>query len=387
MECKSSLHALRRMGVTFAPHHFVVGRSRFPCVVRLPSRRTVCGSSGSFVHDASSASVCSGLWPGWPSAQSFQGGLRGAVQGRAGRDSRRHGHADQRSQRRRRATRSRTRRASIRSRRSIRRPTRSRPRCRASRPSSGAASASARSSSSRSTSRSKSAPWRRSITVTADAPLIETSNASHAEVLDAKTLETLPSVGRNVFLMAVTVPTVQSSGDTHWNRMQDQTGASAISIGGGGVRAEQLPARRLPGHRPAESLVDQPERRNGRGHPRAGAHLRRRDGPHRRRRVQHHGQVGQRTQFRGSAFYPEPSERADRPAVLQPDSRHRELADSSGAAAGGGVRRPVIKNKTFFWVAGEGYRDGLAQNDNLHVPTAAMRNGDFSNFRDAQGQP
>ena len=76
-----------------------------------------------------------------------------------------------------------------------------------------------------------------SITVTADAPLIETSNASHGEVLDAKTLETLPSIGRNVFLMAVTVPTVQSSGDTHWNRMQDQTGASAISLGGGGVRS------------------------------------------------------------------------------------------------------------------------------------------------------
>jgi hypothetical protein len=75
------------------------------------------------------------------------------------------------------------------------------------------------------------------ITVTADAPLIETSNASHAEVLDAQTIETLPSIGRNVFLMAVTVPTVQSSGDTHWNRMQDQTGASAISLGGGGVRA------------------------------------------------------------------------------------------------------------------------------------------------------
>ena len=46
-----------------------------------------------------------------------------------------------------------------------------------------------------------------------------------------------PSVGRNVFLMAVTVPTVQSSGDTHWNRMQDQSGASTISMGGGGVRA------------------------------------------------------------------------------------------------------------------------------------------------------
>jgi trimeric autotransporter adhesin len=95
-----------------------------------------------------------------------------------------------------------------------------------------------------------------SITVTADAPLIETSNASHAEVLDSKTIENLPSIGRNVFLMAVTVPTVQSSGDTHWNRMQDQTGASAISLGGGVRARQQLPARRLPGHRPAEPLGD-----------------------------------------------------------------------------------------------------------------------------------
>ena len=75
------------------------------------------------------------------------------------------------------------------------------------------------------------------VTVQGQSPILETSNASHANVLDQKTLQTLPSAGRNVFLMAVTVPTVQSSGDTHWNRMQDQTGASAISLGGGGVRS------------------------------------------------------------------------------------------------------------------------------------------------------
>src|SRR4029453_17044574 len=62
-------------------------------------------------------------------------------------------------------------------------------------------------------------------------------NASVGEVLNSQTLQSLPTVGRNAFLMAVTVPTVQSSGDTHWNRMQDQTGASTLSMGGGGVRA------------------------------------------------------------------------------------------------------------------------------------------------------
>src|SRR4029453_12783319 len=62
-------------------------------------------------------------------------------------------------------------------------------------------------------------------------------NASVGEVLNSQTLQSLPTVGRNAFLMAVTVPTVVSSGDTHWNRMQDQSGASSLSMGGGGVRA------------------------------------------------------------------------------------------------------------------------------------------------------
>src|SRR2546427_8059971 len=75
-----------------------------------------------------------------------------------------------------------------------------------------------------------------SITVIGESPLIETSNASVGDVLDRKTLELLPSVGKNAFLLSITVPTVVSSGDTHWNRMQDQTGASALSLGGGPVR-------------------------------------------------------------------------------------------------------------------------------------------------------
>ena len=75
------------------------------------------------------------------------------------------------------------------------------------------------------------------ITVTADAPLIETSNASVGESLDREILETLPAPGRNAFLIAVTIPTVMPVGDPRFNRQQDQTNASRISLGGGGVRA------------------------------------------------------------------------------------------------------------------------------------------------------
>src|SRR5436190_4444034 len=78
------------------------------------------------------------------------------------------------------------------------------------------------------------------ITVTADAPLIESTNASVGGVIDAAALESIPTAGRSVFLMATLEPTVQASGNAHWNRMQDQVGNSAVSMGGGPVRANNF---------------------------------------------------------------------------------------------------------------------------------------------------
>lgn len=222
------------------------------------------------------------------------------------------------------------------------------------------------------------------ITVTADAPLIETSNASHAEVLDSKTLETLPSVGRNVFLMAVTVPTVQSSGDTHWNRMQDQSGASTLSVGGGGVRANNYLLDGFPitdlqnrsSTNPSGEMVedirvqvhtyDSEMGRTGGGVFNTAA------------------KSGSNT-FRGSAFY------LTRPNALIGggffnEIRGLETNEQYWRSPGGGFGGPLIRNKTFFWLAGEGYQDGQAQSDTLRVPTAAMRRGDFSNFRDSRGR-
>ncbi len=43
----------------------------------------------------------------------------------------------------------------------------------------------------------------------------------------------LPSGGRSAFLFAVTLPTVVASGDPQFNRQQDQTNASLLSLGGG----------------------------------------------------------------------------------------------------------------------------------------------------------
>ena len=82
------------------------------------------------------------------------------------------------------------------------------------------------------------------ITVTGAAPLVETSNASTGEVLDAQELATLPSPGRAAFLIGVTVPTVIATGDAQFNRQQDQTNASLVSLGGGARRRRATPARR-----------------------------------------------------------------------------------------------------------------------------------------------
>ncbi|MGH9387584.1 MAG: carboxypeptidase regulatory-like domain-containing protein [Vicinamibacterales bacterium] len=222
------------------------------------------------------------------------------------------------------------------------------------------------------------------ITVTADAPLIETSNASHAEVLDAKTLETLPSIGRNVFLMAVTVPTVQSSGDTHWNRMQDQSGASTLSVGGGGVRANNYLLDGFPitdlvnrsSTNPSSEMIedirvqvhtyDAEMGRTGGGVFNTSA------------------RSGSNT-YRGSAYY------LTRPNALVGPNFFNEIRGIPTNAqywrnVGGGFGGPILRGKTFFWGAGEGYRDGQSQNTTLHVPTAAMRNGDFSRYTDAQGR-
>jgi hypothetical protein len=85
-----------------------------------------------------------------------------------------------------------------------------------------------------------------SVTVTGQAPLIETGNASQGTVLDSAALQTLPSPGRNAFMIGTTVPTVIASGDTQYNRQQDQTNASLLSLGGGTRRGNNYTLDGVP---------------------------------------------------------------------------------------------------------------------------------------------
>src|SRR6266699_1168390 len=157
------------------------------------------------------------------------------------------------------------------------------------------------------------------ISVTAEVPLIETSNASQGTVLDTQSLQTLPAPGRNAFMIGVSVPTVIPSGDTQFNRQQDQTNASLLSLGGGTRRGNNYTLDGVP-----------------------------------------------ITDLRNRAI-PKPTN----PYYL----------------GGGGFGGPIIKNRTFFWVAAEDYHDVQTRSLSVIMPTAAERAGDFSALTDVQGRP
>ena len=86
------------------------------------------------------------------------------------------------------------------------------------------------------------------VVVTGQAPLMDKTNASVASMLDRSTLETLPTAGRNPFFLAVTTPNVVPVGNPQFVRQQDQDNSSRLSLGGGPVRANNyLLDSELPG--------------------------------------------------------------------------------------------------------------------------------------------
>ena len=84
------------------------------------------------------------------------------------------------------------------------------------------------------------------ITVTGQSALVETSNASTGTLLNTETMATLPSQARTAFMMGTTVPTVIPSGDAQYNRQQDQTNVALMSLGGGTRRGNNYTLDGVP---------------------------------------------------------------------------------------------------------------------------------------------
>jgi hypothetical protein len=222
------------------------------------------------------------------------------------------------------------------------------------------------------------------VTVTGAAPLLERANASTGQVLDKTTLDTLPNHGRSAFVVATTIPTVISFGDPRFDRQQDQNAASLVSVGGAQMRSNNflldgVPITNLIGAPSAiptiEALAevkvqvhtyDAEVGRTGGGVFNATA------------------RSGANT-IQGSSFF------QTRPVWAQANEFFAERAgiprptDLYFRLYGGSLGGPIVKNRTFFWVAAEGYRSKTTRTGQLFFPTARERSGDFSRTFDPDG--
>jgi len=221
------------------------------------------------------------------------------------------------------------------------------------------------------------------ITVTGAAPLIDTSNATGGGVISTEQLATLPSGGRSAFLFAVTLPTVVASGDPQFNRQQDQTNASLLSLGGGTRRGNNY-------------LIDGVPVTDIRNRASANPTIEALDDV----AVQVHlydaeaGRTGGGTfnvatrsgtnSFAGSGFY-QTRPRWGTANNYFSEKNGQPLPNTYYHLGGGGFGGPVVKNRTFFWYAMEGYGSNTTRNGSLRLPTAREKTGDFSQSFDANG--
>ncbi|HYW44970.1 MAG TPA: TonB-dependent receptor [Bryobacteraceae bacterium] len=229
-----------------------------------------------------------------------------------------------------------------------------------------------------------------SVQVTAEVPLIEASNASQGQVLDRQQLVDLPNLGRNPFMMSKLAQNVVPVGDPHYNRMEDQSGSSQISIAGGPVRGNNYLLDGIPITDAANRAIiiptleavqevkvqsntyDAEMARTGGGmfntYLKSGTN-------------DFHGSLFgslRQTSWAANNFF---NNAAGIPLPAQPNR-------TFGASFGGPVRIPKVydgRNKTFFWLAWEGYSDTQSNTSQFATPTALERIGDFSQSKTASG--
>ncbi|WP_031500808.1 TonB-dependent receptor [Bryobacter aggregatus] len=222
-----------------------------------------------------------------------------------------------------------------------------------------------------------------SVMVTEESPLLETASASQGQVVDRQKLIDLPNLGRNPFMMSRLSPTVAQVGNPAYNRMQDQSGSSQITINGGPVRGNNylvdgIPitdfANRaviIPSLEAVEevkvqySTYDAEMGRTGGGMfntlLKSGGNS-------------YHGSLTgyiRNSDWMGNNYF------NNRSGIARPEQPNRTYAGSFG----GKVWIPKIydgKNRTFFWLGFEGYRDTQGASLDAYTPTAAERIGDFS---------
>jgi trimeric autotransporter adhesin len=232
-----------------------------------------------------------------------------------------------------------------------------------------------------------------SVNVTAeDVPLLETENASTGQTVDNQKLADLPNMGRNPFYEGVKISqNVTPGGDPKFNRMEDQSGSSQISISGGPIRGNnylldgisitdsQNRAVIIPTVESVQEVklqvntYDAEVGRTGGG----TFNLFLKSGTN----AIHGAGFGYTwvQDWLANTYFGNAAGRNADGSLKQPIANQPFY--NYGAGIGGPVVIPKVyngRNKTFWWVTGEAYRQTEANTAQLTVPTDPERNGDFS---------
>ncbi len=220
------------------------------------------------------------------------------------------------------------------------------------------------------------------VEVNEEVPLLETGNASNGQVLDSQKMTDLPNLGRNPFLLSKLSTNVVPVGDPRFNRFQDQSGSSAISIAGGPIRGNNYLIDGVPvtdsvnraviipsiegtqEMKLQENTYDATMGRTGGGVfntlLRSGS-----NGLH----GSLLGYTRQTDWLANNFFY----NASGRPRADQPFYNW-------GGSVGGPVVIPKVyngKDKTFFYLTTESYRQKSPLSDGYTLPTASEKTGNF----------
>jgi trimeric autotransporter adhesin len=222
-----------------------------------------------------------------------------------------------------------------------------------------------------------------SVNVTAEAPALQTADASTGQEIDNQKITDLPNLGRNPYFAGKLAQSVVFVANPKFARMQDQNGNSQVSIGGGPLRTNNYlvdgisitdsnnRAVIVPSPEAVEEMKIQASTYDAEVGRTGGGSFNTllRGGTN----ALHGSAVGhiRETSWNANSFF---ANKAGQPIAAQP---FRDWAFSLG----GPVVLPKIydgHNKTFFFASDESYREVDGSTTTLSVPTALERTGNFS---------
>jgi len=224
------------------------------------------------------------------------------------------------------------------------------------------------------------------VNVVSETPLLETSKADRGTVIDSARIAELPLQSRSPMALAVLVAGVNYNAQAIYLRPFDNGALADWSMNGGQNRNNEFLLDGAPNNAnqggnniayvpPAEAVQEMKIQTNS-----YDAQYGRTAG----------GVVNMTLKSGTNSFHGVGYEFMRRKALAANsfllNSRQSPKTDQYIDQYGFSVDGPIFKNKTFFLFTGEKYREGTPAPQNSTVPTAAMKQGDFSGLVDASGR-